>query len=120
MKKIVVLLLMLFSISFVIAGCSSSPSEEPQTPEETPSEGEEEELMLTLEELSAFDGKNGNKAYVAVDGIIYDVTDSSAWKDGNHNGNQAGQDLTKEIMEDSPHGISALENVPAIGKLVED
>ena len=31
---------------------------------------------LTLEELTAFNGKNGARAYVAVDGVLYDVTDS--------------------------------------------
>ncbi|NLG57268.1 MAG: cytochrome B5, partial [Clostridiales bacterium] len=29
---------------------------------------------MTLEELKAFDGKEGRRAYIAVDGIIYDVT----------------------------------------------
>lgn len=123
MKKVVMLLLMLLSVSVVIAGCASTPNDEPAAPEETPvesgEEGEAEELTLTLEELSAFDGKNGNKAYVAVDGVIYDVTDAEGWEEGNHNGYQAGQDLTKELMEDSPHGADVLENLEAIGTLVE-
>lgn len=75
------------------------------------------ELELTLEELAKYDGKNGQPAYVAVDGIIYDVTNSPAWKGGGHNGFMAGKDLTQEIKNVSPHGVSKLGNVPAVGKL---
>ncbi len=77
------------------------------------------EIELTLEELSQYDGKDGNPAYVAVDGVIYDVTDSAAWKEGGHNGFEAGKDLTEEIKNVSPHGVSMLERVPAIGRIVE-
>ena len=31
-------------------------------------------LELTLDQLKQYDGKNGNPAYVAVDGVIYDMT----------------------------------------------
>ena len=74
-------------------------------------------LVLTEAELAKFNGKNGQPAYVAVDGIVYDVTNSSAWKNGDHNGYEAGKDLTKEIKTVSPHGISKLDNVIEIGKL---
>ncbi len=75
-------------------------------------------LELTLEQLAQFDGKNGNKAYIAVNGVIYDVTDSSLWPNGSHNGYQAGQDLTTFIMS-SPHGLSTLSRIPIVGTLVE-
>lgn len=52
---------------------------------------------FTLEELLKYDGKNGNKAYVAVDGVVYDVTYNAAWAAGTHFGLKAGRDLTKEI-----------------------
>ena len=71
----------------------------------------------TLEELSKFDGKEGRLSYVAVDGIVYDVSESKAWKDGEHSGFQAGKDLTEEIKK-SPHGIEAMDNVIEVGKLV--
>ena len=76
-------------------------------------------LEMTLEELSEFNGKDGKPAYVAVDGIIYDVSDSPAWKDGGHNGFEAGKDLTEPIKNVSPHGVVKLENVPEIGRIVE-
>ena len=72
---------------------------------------------LTLEELARFNGKDGQPAYIAVDGIIYDVTESRAWKDGMHNGFEAGKDLTEEIKTVSPHGIGKLEGITQVGKL---
>lgn len=74
---------------------------------------------FTLEELSQYTGKNGAKAYVAVDGVVYDVTDVPAWKNGEHkNGLTAGKDLSKEILS-SPHGKRVLENLPVVGELVK-
>ncbi len=73
--------------------------------------------VMTMEEVAENDGLDGRNAYVVVDGIVYDVTDSPRWPNGNHNGNQAGQDLTTEIMEDSPHGLRVLGNVEAIGRI---
>ena len=61
--------------------------------------------------------KNGNPAYVAVDGVIYDVTDVRQWQNGDHNGFEAGKDLTDEIKNVSPHGVSKLDLVPAVGVL---
>lgn len=77
------------------------------------------ELELTLEDLSYYDGTDGKKAYVAVDGIVYDMSGSSRWSGGNHNGYQAGQDLTSVIDNISPHGRSTLTRVPTVGILVE-
>jgi predicted heme/steroid binding protein len=74
-------------------------------------------LALTLEQLSSFDGTNGKPAYIAVDGVIYDVTNNAYWKNGAHNGYTAGKDLTAEIKEKSPHGLSVLEKVPVIGQI---
>lgn len=77
------------------------------------------ELELTVEELAYYDGKDGRPAYVAVDGIIYDVTDVPEWANGEHkNGLTAGNDLTEEIQQ-SPHGTSVLDDLPVVGRLVE-
>lgn len=124
MKKSLLILLFVLMSSFVLDGCSPSPEpvkedvvvEEPAVEEPAVEDGP---IELTLEELAEYDGMNGNKAYVAVEGVIYDVTDSDYWKNGAHNGFQAGRDLTKEIKEVSPHGIKNLERVEEIGKLKE-
>jgi predicted heme/steroid binding protein len=74
-------------------------------------------LELTLEELKQFDGKSGRKAYIAVEGIIYDVSGNLNWFRGNHNGVEAGRDLTLEIDTLSPHGRSKLLDVPKVGRI---
>ena len=76
-------------------------------------------MVLTLEELSQYDGTNGNPAYIAVDGVIYDVTNVSAWRNGQHNGFAAGQDLTEEIKNVSPHGVSKLNGITVVGTVTE-
>ncbi len=72
---------------------------------------------FTLEELAKYDGKNGNLAYVAVNGKVYDVTDSAFWADGDHLGShQAGKELTEE-MDIAPHGPENLDRVKLVGLL---
>jgi predicted heme/steroid binding protein len=75
---------------------------------------------FTLEQLAKYDGKNGNKAYVAVDGVVYDVTNAEYWKNGTHvptEGKlQAGIDAT-EVIKKSPHGKKVLAELPVVGKL---
>jgi predicted heme/steroid binding protein len=74
-------------------------------------------LELTLAELKQFDGKGGRKAYIAVGGTIYDVTGNLNWFRGNHNGFEAGQDLTAAMDNESPHGRSKLVGLPIVGKI---
>jgi predicted heme/steroid binding protein len=74
-------------------------------------------LVLTLDQLFLYNGKNGQPAYVAVDGVIYDVTKVPQWKNGDHHGFTAGNDLTVEIKTVSPHGLSKLVGLPVVGTL---
>jgi len=74
---------------------------------------------FTLEELRQYNGKNGQPAYVAVDGVVYDVTNVEAWKDGEHKqGLTAGNELSEEINS-SPHGKKVLEGLPVVGEFAE-
>jgi predicted heme/steroid binding protein len=76
-----------------------------------------EEKIFTEDELATYNGKDGNPAYVAIDGVVYDVTNSDEWNDGEHkNGVTAGQDLTDELGS-SPHGDSVLGDLPVVGSL---
>ena len=109
MKKL--LFVFVIMALFTLAACTSD--EQPNTDNEN-----REMIYLTLEQLAQFDGREGRKAYISVDGKIYDVTNSPRWPNGNHNGYQAGQDLTNEILNASPHGIRTLDNVPMIGFIV--
>ncbi|OLS03828.1 cytochrome b5 domain-containing protein [Tissierella creatinophila] len=106
MKVTIILLVFIF----ILAGCSGNKEPETSAPKS-------EEVILTLKELSQFNGMDGKPSYVAIDRVIYDVTDATPWKGGMHNGFSAGKDLTKEIKTISPHGISKLKEVPIVGKL---
>ena len=74
---------------------------------------------MTREELSKYNGRNGQPAYVAVGRIIYDVSDSHFWKDGDHEGvHQAGCDLSLELKT-APHVASVIERFPSVARLEE-
>lgn len=76
-----------------------------------------QQKQFTLDELAQYDGSNGKPAYVAVEGIVYDVSKVAAWAGGIHFGLKAGKDLTEEF--NSCHGmIKILNNVPKVGILV--
>ena len=92
----VVVCFLIFGIALWAAGCAASP---PQTPPDTANLPE-----MTLQELSAFNGKNASPVYVAVDGLVYDFSGLSGWKNGSHNGYQAGNDLTEIIKTKSQIG----------------
>lgn len=66
------------------------------------------------ETLAKFDGQNGNKAYVAANGKVYDVTGNPHWQAGKHHGVLAGKDVT-EALSHSPHGDSVLANLTVVG-----
>lgn len=73
---------------------------------------------LTLEELSACDGKEGRPACFAFEGKIYDATGSSLWKQGQHMGrHNAGSDLT-EALKQAPHGRDTITAMREAGLLV--
>ena len=74
---------------------------------------------MTSEELSKHNGQNGQPAYVAVRGVIYDVSDSPLWKNGNHEGaHQAGCDLSLELKT-APHVAAVIERFPSVARLEE-
>ncbi len=68
---------------------------------------------FTIEELAQYDGKNGNPAYVAVDGIVYDV--STVFANSTHYGHLAGQELTTAFY--SRHTKDEITKYPIIGIL---
>ena len=72
---------------------------------------------FTKQELAAYNGKNGMPAYVAVNGIVYDVTGSAAWGAATHFGLSAGNDLTPQFS--SCHaGQPILQKLPQVGRMI--
>lgn len=109
-----------FILSLFLLGCApimNNNAPNPQNPvnPSNPNPPKEELEVFTLAELAAFDGKDGRKAYVAVDGTVYDVSDVPQWS-GGHQGLTPGQDHSAAI-EQSPHGKNVLRNLPVVGKL---
>lgn len=104
------------------AGTTVSGTTEAGQTDEATSDGQIEssngQLELTLDELAQYNGKDGQPAYIAVDGVIYDVSDLPRWANGEHNGFEAGQDLTEEIDNESPHGRGVLERADVVGILI--
>jgi predicted heme/steroid binding protein/uncharacterized membrane protein len=74
---------------------------------------------LTPDQLFPFDGKEGRPAYIAYKGIIYDITSSRLWKNGQHMmKHHAGVDLS-EMLKQAPHGDDKVLAMPQVGMCVE-
>ena len=82
--------------------------EEPVTEDEEPvtetvdDEPEEEETtqsnVFNAQTLANYDGLEGRLAYIALDGVVYDVTGHLMWPNGLHRGYfQAGKDYSAQI-----------------------
>lgn len=77
------------------------------------------ERAFTRQELAEYNGKDGMPAYVAVSGIVYDVTSSAAWGAATHFGLSAGNDLTAQFA--SCHaGQPILQKIPQVGKMMNE
>lgn len=114
-RRFLFLVALLLLVILVLAGCSSSKRSQPpasQVGENTfppgPATGQEATRLqeFTLEELAKYDGTNGKPAYIAVNGLVYDVTNAKAWKEGGHkpwsDKRAAGRDLTTELGKAPP------------------
>lgn len=87
---------------------------QPQNLQPQPESGNQ--ITFSLQELARNNGKDGNPAYVVVNGIVYDVTNNAAWAAATHFGMTAGKDLTSEFA--SCHaGQPILSKLKIVGKL---
>ncbi len=71
---------------------------------------------FTKSQLALRNGQDKPQIWVALYGVIYEVTDSRLWKNGKHYEHWAGQDLTDEL-KDAPHTEKVFEKFKAIGRL---
>jgi predicted heme/steroid binding protein len=68
---------------------------------------------FTLTELAKYNGANGQPAYVAVDGNVYNLT--AVFANGKHFSHYAGTELTNAFY--TRHAKSALAKYPIVGTL---
>jgi predicted heme/steroid binding protein len=77
-----------------------------------------EQRKISKDELAQNNGKEGKPAYIAFKGVVYEVSESAFWMEGDHMGaHDAGKDLTEEI-ELAPHREERLQKVKQVGVLV--
>lgn len=75
------------------------------------------ERTFTREELAEYDGQEGRPAYVAYEGLVYDVSESDEFPEGDHYDYMAGEDHT-DNMDEAPHDEEVMEEVPVIGRYI--
>ena len=132
-KSLVILLMLMMSLMLVACSSDESTPEsttqtELETESNTASETETETVadttqadealpVFSAEELSKYNGKDGNAAYVAYEGKVYDVSNIPAWKNGIHqNQFEAGKDFTDILNNQAPHSPDNLtKNAPIVG-----
>ena len=68
--------------------------------------------VFTATELAKYNGLNGEPAYVAVDGLVYDL--SAVFRNGDHHGFSAGQD--QSLAFHSHHDSQILNRFTVVGR----
>ena len=75
--------------------------------------------FFTLQELMRYNGRDGSPPYVAINGVVYDVSDARSWVRGMHHGMMAGRDITK-AFESCHIDESVLSKLKIVGKIRND
>jgi predicted heme/steroid binding protein len=102
-------------------------NEKPQEQSEQPQQQNEQQeqpqngstKIFTTEELAYYDGGEGRPAYVAVNGVVYDVSSKMRWAGGRHFGLRAGRDVSNQFMGCHQGMLEVLNSLPRIGVLQE-
>lgn len=117
MKKVVMFSFILLSAAMLLMSCSSKTKDNSKNTTKISTDSSSKSKTFTVDELKKYDGKNGNPAYVAVNGTVYDVTNAKRWNNGEHvDGIVAGVDLTSKFSS-APHGDEVLKDLPIVGTL---
>ncbi len=115
-RVIPLLLSVALAACLLLSACGAAVSPAASAPP-TAAESAAAEPSFTPAELASYDGQNGNKAYIAVDGVVYDVTALSQWGSALHAGKFApGKDYSAEIKS-APHPVSYLLRAVRVGTL---
>ena len=114
-SQILLILIILISIIFSIKIFGEEKATQPIA-SQSGGQVVEEQKIFTVTELAKFDGQNGNPPYVAVDGVVYDMT--GIFQAGKHYSHFAGQELTKAFY--LKHVKSQITKYPTVGRLVNN
>lgn len=126
MSKLLIIVLALFAVSCstneAIENSASETMENEteavmnveETEEDAQETASEDMTVFNAESLAKYNGEDGMKAYVAVDGLVYDVTDVAAWQTPHAGRLKPGKDYSNEIKQ-SPHGKKNLEGLEVVG-----
>lgn len=87
--------------------------------ENTGENADEANRFFTLQELMRYNGRDGSPPYVAINGVVYDVSDARSWVRGMHHGMMAGRDITK-AFESCHIDESVLSKLKIVGKVRND
>ncbi|NKE10678.1 MULTISPECIES: cytochrome b5 domain-containing protein [Kocuria] len=74
------------------------------------------EVTVTPQELEAATCDDGADCWIAVNGVVYDMSVFPDWARGRHHGIKAGTDATEKFVG-SGHGRDILERMPVVGRL---
>ncbi len=124
-KKSTLAILSSMAMVAFLSGCSNKdvpmdePDTTPPTTETVPPTTDTEQISktYTLDELSQYNGTDGNKSYIAFNGKVYDVSDMTEFSETGEFFGKAGLDLSEELKA-SPEYEVMLNNTPIVGTLV--
>lgn len=111
MKKLFIILL-LFATTVVLVGCQIDNTTTVTTNNITTSR------EFTLADLAQYTGENGSTAYIAVNGIVYDVTEE--FDNGMHQDLQLGGTDATAVFAVSPHSDELLASLTVVGILADE
>ena len=76
--------------------------------------------VISVAQLLEADGKGGRNCWVAVDGKVYDLSESMNWDNGEHTTSEGqarcGADMSN-VIDKSPHGRKMLDQLDVVGTL---
>lgn len=73
--------------------------------------------LFSKQQLALRNGQDREEVWIGYRGLIYDVSRSRLWKNGNHYEHWAGQDLTSELA-DAPHNANVFDKFNIVGKII--
>ena len=72
--------------------------------------------VYTRSQLALRNGQDKPEIWIAYKGLVFDVSSSRLWRQGQHYEHWAGQDLTDEL-EGAPHNEFVFDKFEIVGKL---